>query len=143
MKTQVIYFSRKGSTKKIAEAIASELKTNAEDVKTTKLDKESFIFLGSGCYGGKPGRHMTKFIENNDFKNRNIALFGTSGGGIGAEVKFMEKLLKDKDANIKGEYFCKGRFWFGNKDKPTQNDIDEVLNSAEQLMIKLEGVQFG
>ena len=33
MNVQVIYFSRKGSTKKVADAIASEFGVNAEDVK--------------------------------------------------------------------------------------------------------------
>ena len=36
MEYQVIYFSRKGGTKKVADAIASELSVNAEDVKTAK-----------------------------------------------------------------------------------------------------------
>lgn len=81
MKTQVIYFSRKGSTKKVADAIASELNVKSEDVKNAKLKDDAFIFLGSGNYGGKPGKQMIKFIEENDFKSRNVALFGTSGGG--------------------------------------------------------------
>jgi len=39
MNVQVIYFSRRVSTKKIAEAIASEFDVDAEDVKTAKLHK--------------------------------------------------------------------------------------------------------
>jgi len=45
MKYQVIYFSRKGSTKKIADLIAFELGVNAEAVKDAKLIKDSFVFL--------------------------------------------------------------------------------------------------
>jgi flavodoxin len=44
MVCQVIYFSRKGSKKKVADAIASEPVVIAEDVKTAKLNKDSFIF---------------------------------------------------------------------------------------------------
>ena len=133
MEVQVIYFSRKGSTKKVADAIASEFGVNAEDIKTARLNKDSFIFLGSGCYGGQPGKHMIKFIENNDFKSRNVALFGTSGGGDGKETEEMETMLKDKDANVKGKYYCKGRFWFGNKDKPNNKDLDDAKKFAKNL----------
>jgi len=45
MEYQVIYFSRKGSTKKVADTIDSELGVNAEDVKTAKLNKDSLSRL--------------------------------------------------------------------------------------------------
>lgn len=136
MKFQVIYFSRKGSTKKIADEIASELGVNAEAVKKAKLSKDSFIFLGSGCYGSKPANIMKKFIENNDFKSRNVALFGTSGGGEGKEVDFMEDLLNDKGAFVKGKFFCKGKFWFGNSDRPNADDLDGAKKFAKGMINK-------
>jgi len=134
MKYQVIFFSRKGSTKKVADAIASELSVNAEDVKTAKLKNDTFIFLGSGCYGGKPGKHMTKFIENNVLKSRNVALFGTSGGGEGKETESMENMLKEKNANVKARYFCKGKAWFINKDKPSNQDLDDAKKFAKNMI---------
>jgi len=134
MKFQVIYFSRKGSTKKIADEIASELGVNAEAVNNAKLSKDSFIFLGSGCYGSKPGKNMKKFIEKKDFKSRNVALFGTSGSGEGTEVDFMEDLLKNKGALVKGKFFCKGRFWFSNKDRPNADDLDGAKKFAKKMI---------
>jgi len=135
MNYQVIYFSRKGNTKKIADAIASELDNKSEEVKNAELKNDTFIFLGSGCYGGKPGKKIQRFIENNDFNNRDIALFGTSGGGDGEETEVMEKMLKEKNANIKGRYFCMGKFWFLNKNKPDEKDID----GAEKFVKKMRG----
>ena len=53
---EVVYYSMCGNTKKVAEAIAAELGVKAESVKVEReLDKDSFVFLGSGCYGYKPG----------------------------------------------------------------------------------------
>lgn len=130
---QVIYFSRKGSTKKVAEAIASELGVKAEDVKEAKLDEEAFVFLGSGCYGSKPGKNMTRFIEDNTFKDRNIALFGTSGGGEGKEVKEMEKILETKQALVKGTYFCKGKFSFINRGHPDEEELDDAKKFAQDM----------
>jgi flavodoxin I len=133
MEFQVIYFSRRGSTKKIADAIATELKIVAEDVKKAKLKQNTFIFLGSGCYGGKPGKIMTRFIEKNDFTEKKVALFGTSGGGEGKEIVVMETQLKDKNAHVNGKFFCQGKFWFGNKDKPNNEDLDNAKKFAKQM----------
>jgi flavodoxin len=49
---EVVYYSLTGNTKKVAEAIASELGVAAEDVKTKdRLAEESVVFLGAGLYG--------------------------------------------------------------------------------------------
>ena len=102
MEFHIIYFSKTGHTKKNAEAIATELNVYTEYVKSAQLKENCLVFLGSGCYGGKPSKIMTKFIEDNNFKSRNVALFGTSGSGQGFEVNEMENQLKAKDACIKG-----------------------------------------
>jgi len=133
MEFQVIYFSKKGNTKKIAEAIAFELGVTAEDVKNAKLDGNTLAFLGSGCYGGKPAKSMTQFIQDNSFTSRDVALFGTSGSGDGIEVNEMESVLRSKDARIKGRFFCKGKFLFANRGRPNDEDVDEAKKFA-QLM---------
>ena len=93
MKLQVIYFSKLSHTKKVAEAIASELSVKADDVKYAKLNDDAFIFLGSGNYGGKPAKNIIKFIEDNNFKSRCVALFGTSEGEVGVQVNEMKNIL--------------------------------------------------
>jgi flavodoxin len=132
MNYQVIYFSRRGSTKKIADAIASELKIEAEDVKNATLDDSAFVFLGSGNYGGRPGKEMITFIEENDFNN--VALFGTSGGGMGKEVEEMEKQLHAKNVTVVDRFFCKGKFGLINRTKPSDEDIAEVKKFAKKLL---------
>jgi flavodoxin len=108
---QVLFYSRGGNTRKLADAIAGELGVKAADVRAASLDAgPGVIFLGSGCYGGKPGEDMMKFIEKNDFAGRNVALFGTSASGQGKEVQAMGDALKQKDANVTGSYYCKGQF---------------------------------
>lgn len=133
MNYQVIYFSKKGNTKKIAEAIASELNVSAEDVNGAKLNENCFVLLGSGCYGGKPAKAMITFIEDNDFKSRNIALFGTSGAGKGVELIEMEKILNNKDACIKEKFFCKGKFLFANRGRPNNEDLEKAKEFAKNI----------
>lgn len=134
MKFQVIYFSKTGNTKKVAEAVASELGIKAEPVKEAKLNKDGLIFLGSGNYGGKPAKIMTRFIEDNNFKSRNIFLFGTSGGGQGIEVQEMENMLNNKNAIIKGKFFCKGRIFLINLGRPNDRDLDEAKRYAKHMI---------
>lgn len=134
MKYQVIYYSRKGSTKKLADVISSELEISAENVKDAKLSDDAFVFLGSGCYGSKPAKIMTKFIKDNNFKSNNVALFGTSGGGEGAEVNEMENLLKTKQTKIKGKFFCKGKFFIMNRGKPSNEDFEQAKSFAKRMM---------
>ncbi|HTX43982.1 MAG TPA: flavodoxin family protein, partial [Methanocella sp.] len=66
---QVIYDSMGGNTRKLAGAIAEELGVKAVDVKVASVDPGvDVMFLGSGCYGGKPGKNMVKFIDDHDLR---------------------------------------------------------------------------
>jgi len=132
---EVIYYSWSGNTKKVAEAIAAELGVTAESVKKKKeLAKDSFVFLGSGYYAGKPGRKLRKFISRNDFKGRQIALFGTSGDGEGKEVKAMAELLKPAGTLIRGSFYCKGSFFFlFNRGHPTDEELAKAREFANEM----------
>ncbi|MBN1280017.1 MAG: flavodoxin [Candidatus Thermoplasmatota archaeon] len=135
---QVLYFSRSGNTRKVADMIAEELGVSAEDISKAAVNKESgVIFLGSGCYGGKPSPKMLRFIEANDFENRQVALFGTSGGGLGNELQEMADALNKKDAHVQGRYACKGKtFGLFNRGHPTQEELAAAKDFARQVVQK-------
>jgi flavodoxin len=108
---QVLFFSRGGKTRKLAEAIAGELCVKVADIKTAAIGPgDGIFFLGSGCYGGKPSKDMMKFIGKNDFTGRKVAIFGTSASRMGREVRGMEEALKQKGAKVLGSYHCGGQF---------------------------------
>ena len=125
---EVIYHSRQGNTRKIAEAIADELKVPAEDVATKgRLAKDSFVFLGSECYFRGYNKNMKKFILNNNFNDRKVALFGTSADGRGHETNAMEKDLVAKGANVVGKFYCEGKtLFFLNRNNPTREDLADA-----------------
>jgi len=132
---EVVYCSISGNTKKVAEAIADELGVKAENVKEKEwLTQGSFVFLGSGCYGGKPGKGLQGFIARNDFKGRQVALFGTSMGGRGDEVRVMEELLKWEGALIRGSFYCKGRFFFFfSRGHPIDEELAKAREFAKEM----------
>ncbi len=132
---QVIYYSRGGNTRKVAEAIAEELGTKAASAGSATVDPgDGILFLGSGCYGGKPGTDMLKFIETHDFRGRRVALFGTSGGGTGLEVKAMAEDIKGKGADVIGSYYCGGQtFLLFSRGHPDSADLAAVRKFARKM----------
>jgi len=132
---EVVYYSITGNTKKVAETIAAELGVKAENAKAKQeLAKDSFVFLGSGCYAFKPGRKLRKFIAENDFKGRQVALFGTSGSGEGAEVRVMAELLKPTGALIRDSFYCQGKsFFLFNRGHPSNEELAKAREFANEM----------
>jgi flavodoxin I len=132
----ILYYSMTGNTRKIATAIAEELGVDAKSIKTLAgVPEDGLLFIGSGSYGDKPGEDMVKFIEKNDFKDRRIALFGTSAKGAGLEVRAMEEALKQKGANVIGSYYCKGKsFVVVNIGHPGKDDLAGAKKFAWEMV---------
>ena len=132
---EVVYYSWSGNTRKVAEVIAAELGVTVENIKKKKgLTEGSFVFLGSGNYGGGPGRTMRKFIAGNDFKGRQVALFGTSGDGKGSEVRAMEEMLREAGAVIKGSFYCQGKsFFLFNRGHPSWEELASATEFANEM----------
>lgn len=137
MKTWVMYYSRGGNTKVIADAIAEELKLSyAEQLPPSyPLENVKLLFLGTGEYGGKPDPKTIEFIRTLNTKRvTNVAVFGTSGRGEvnGKAITIVKELLKDKGINVINETFsCKGKFFLlFNKNKPSKDDIQKAKEFA-------------
>jgi len=132
---EVIYYSLTGNTRKVAEAIATELGVAAENVKTKDtLAEDSFVFLGAGLYGPLRGWGLKRFIESNDFHGRKVALFGTSGAGQGKELGALEELVTAKGAEIAGRFFCSGEFLFlVNRKHPNSRDLGNARSFAREM----------
>ncbi len=72
----VIYTSKLGGTRKVAEYIASKIGAEAvqlnDDIDLSKYDK---IILGSGVYAGKTSKAMTAFIDAHKEQLKDASLF--------------------------------------------------------------------
>jgi flavodoxin len=135
---EVVYFSRTGNTKKVAEAIAAELKVTAKDVKSAGvLPQDAFIFIGTGCYGGTLPKEILKFTEKNRFNGRIVALFTTSAFGSDAERGLIEKQLTGKGAVITHNFKCFGHFLTTRKSHPTPEELQKAREFARMVAITL------
>lgn len=133
--SHVLYYSMTGNTKKMANAIARELGVETKNIKTeTAIPPDGLLFLGSGSYGDKPADEMLKFITDNDFAGRTVALFGTSARGEGKEVRGMAEALKQKGAIVAGSYFTKGKsFVIVNIGHPGTGDLEGARAFAREM----------
>jgi flavodoxin I len=132
---EVVYFSLTGHTRKVAEAIAAELRVTADDVKTKDgLADDSLVFLGAGLYGPLKNLGFRRFIAENDFRGRKVALFGTSGEGRGKEVGALEEAVTAKGAEVAGRFFCKGSFlYLVNRGRPNRQDLEDARTFAREV----------
>jgi flavodoxin len=135
---EVVYYPRTGNTKKVAEAIAAELKVKAKDVKTAGvLAPDAFIFMGMGCYGGTLPKEITAFMDKNKFSGRIMALFTTSAFNSAAERNLIEKQLTAKGAIITHNYKCFGHLLATKKQHPTPEELEKARDFARMVDLTL------
>lgn len=114
MKSLVIYSSRSGNTKKLAQAVHNALSGEKELVPITEvpsLDADyDFIALGFPVMAGKVEPRAKKFLSRFD-KNAKLFLFMTHGSLKGSKlVRNVMKQALDcvKDAEVTGVFTCQG-----------------------------------
>ena len=65
MNIKVVYHSRTGNTKKIAEAIAESVSASVETIsENIKVDAIDILFLGDGVYAGKIDSTTETLLKN-------------------------------------------------------------------------------
>ena len=115
MKALLVYKSRYGNTKKVAELISEGLKSgedvqitikHVKDVDLTKPEFYDFLLIGSPINLGSPDGSIKKFIKNlpkNPLKGKIVAVFDTYYQARDRQkaVNKMEKLITKKIPNVK------------------------------------------
>ena len=142
MNVRVVYYSRGGSTRKVADVIAQKFDQNAVTISAScLLNDVDLLFLGSGVYGGKAGPGVKEFISTLDSKLiKNAAVFGTCGGDKKA-IDQMRELLKAQGINVLDESFlCRGKvFGVFFRKRPDENELKnagEFTERSAQSVIK-------
>ena len=137
MKTVLVYFSRGGNTRKIAEAIAEELEITSIDVKkeSPNVSGADLLIVGSGTYGNKPGKEMVAFLENlESVKDKRAACFSSCAGDASKTLDAMKDILTKKGYTIVDCFSCFGKFaGLSKRGHPT----DEELKRAKEFARKL------
>ena len=139
MRIDVRYFSKNGSTRKLAEAIAKAVDAECKTVDQPLEKYADVVFLGSSVYGGKPDPSVVKFIAANARNIGKIVVFGSACTGKSAypAIKSIAAGCAVKTAEM--FFHCKGQFWFFNKNRPNDQDCADAADFAKK-QIKILGV---
>lgn len=114
MKGLIIYSSKTGNTKRMAEKIYEVLKVEHQmtikDIRDApQVEQFDFILLGAWIDRGTLETKTLKFLKT--IENKKLGLFATLGAMPDSEhgrkvIKNLEDLLKDRDSL--GQYICPG-----------------------------------
>lgn len=137
MKTVVVYFSRGGNTRKVAEAISKELEITPIDVKKEKpnVDDADLLIVGSGTYVGKPGKEMVAFLENlSSVEGKKAACFSSCAGDASKTLAAMKDILIKKGYSIVDCFSCFGKFsGIVKRGHPTEEELTQAREFARKL----------
>jgi hypothetical protein len=134
MKNVIVYKSKTGNSKKIAEAVADALKIEILDAaERPTLEDVNILFVSGGIYAGKSSKDLIRLASCLSRENvKKAAILTTSANGAKNQPA-LTAALSAKNIKIAGEYCCKGRFLFAAKDRPYQEDIENAVSFARKI----------
>lgn len=131
MRTVVLYFSRTGKTKYLAEAIATAIKSPAFDIATSDpiiVEDFDMIILGTPVEGAQPAKETMAFIENLPTTDAKRAiLFCTHRLFKGSTFKLMSEALSKKGYNSILDVSKKGV-------KQDETDFSDVIEKIKKAL---------
>ena len=137
MNTVLVYYSRGGNTRKIAEAIAEELEITPIDVKKNSPDVSDadLLVIGSGTYGGKPGKEMVAYLKNlKPVTGKRAACFSSCAGDASKTLAAMKEILTKKGYSIIDCFSCFGKFaLLSKRGHPTAEELSQAREFAKKL----------
>ncbi|MGA3060679.1 MAG: flavodoxin family protein [Candidatus Bathyarchaeia archaeon] len=135
MNSCVVYFSRTGNTKHLAQAIADTVKVPIFDLASTQpsaLTSFDLLILGTPVEGSNPAKETTSFINSMTKVEGKKAILFTTYKAFGNErtMKKMEKQLEPKGYKIIAKVSKKGM-------KPDEEaDFSKVLEEVKKALEK-------
>ncbi|MBQ8138352.1 MAG: flavodoxin [Lachnospiraceae bacterium] len=137
MNCAVVYFSRSGNTKKLADGVAEVLGVTASDITTSLTEKTDLVFLGSSLYAGGFDPAVGEFIRKNADKIGKLVCFGSSASGT-STAKKVKALASELGIAVYDDIFnCPGHFLFMHKDRPNDKDVEAVKDFTKSVLKKL------
>lgn len=142
MKSVIVYASKTGNTKKVAEAIAFGIGCEAKDVSShPELSDYDLIGFGSGVYYSKPADELADFIREIKTSKQKAFVFVTYGSRWQSTVENLKRSLSNKGIQVVGEFKTPGFDNYGplkliggiKKGRPNANDLKEAEEFGKSL----------
>lgn len=115
---------------------------NLLDDKKFELPISDLLILASGIYFNDMHKLILKYIDENSFKGRMVAILCTCGSRYRNHAKSVKKRLISKGAKYLGETYSRGFDTFGilkkiggiSKGHPNQEDVDRVAREINKII---------
>ena len=134
MKIAVRYYTKTGNTKRLAEAVAKAVGTEALPISTPIDQPVDILFLGNSYYAFTIDPEVRQFVASLEpMKVGKIVNFGSAAMMNSTYRKV--KAVADK-AGIpmdEREFHCKGQFKGMHKGKPDESDLEAAAEFARKI----------
>lgn len=133
---KVIYYTKTGHSRKIAQSIASVLHTQAEDIRANPaLNDVDLLFIVGGIYGGVSDPAMIAYINTIDASTvRKAALLTSCAGKTQKQDQIRSILTRKQIKVVPDEFLCQGGFLFFGFKHPDQEDLNKAVAFAENVL---------
>ncbi len=135
MKIAVRYYTKTGNTKRLAEAIAKALGTEALPISAPVTEPVDILFLGNSYYAFTIDPEVRSFVSSLD---RNlvgkIVNFGSAAMMNSTWKKVKAVADKTGIPMDEREFHCKGEFKGVHKGKPDENDLKAAAEFARKIV---------
>ena len=134
---RVVYVSKGGNTKKLADAIARGAGVSAVPVEQlTVLEATDILFIGASIYAGSIDGKLRKFLEGiKPSQVKRAVVFGTSAGKKTALPEVKSILEANGVAVFEDEFHCKGSFLLVNRGRPDEEDLKQAEAFAKRFAV--------
>ena len=135
MTIAIRYFtkSKKGNTKKLADAVSEAIGVEALEVSTDLTEKVDRLFLINAMYAANVDREVASFIARNKDMIGEIVNMNTSASGK-STLKAVKKAADAVSVPVsEKEFHCAASWIFINKGLPTEDDFRRAGEFARSL----------
>ncbi|MCR5091526.1 MAG: flavodoxin [Bacilli bacterium] len=136
MKTEIRYFtkSKKGNTKKLADAVGKATGLEAKDVSIDLEEKVDRLFLINAMYAANIDKEVKAFLTRNKDKIGEVVNMNTSASGT-STVKAVKKVTDGLGIKLSEfEFHCAASWIFINKGLPSEKDLARAGEFAKSLL---------
>ena len=132
MKIAVRYYTKTGNTKRLAEAVAEAVGTDALPITEPVIEKTDILFLGNSYYAFSIDPEVREYIRSLDKeKIGKIVNFGSA-----AMLNSTWKKVKAEADRVgipmdEREFHCKGEFKSLHKGRPNEEDLQAAAAFAK------------
>lgn len=133
MSTAVRYLSKSGNTKKIAEAIADAVGTQAKPIPDAIGEEVDLLFLGGAIYGFGIDESLKDYISTLPSTIQRVAVFSTTAV-VPSAYPQISTLLKEQGLTVcEDEFHCWGKFSFTHRGRPNDDDREHAAAFARRV----------